>query len=904
AIQNSLDIIEKKKDIIKKISTLSEQKPSDASSIAKINKLSEAHANEENKFVTPIMEAIQFFESAILVYDHSLKDQKYERPPRPTQIIMCNSRIAECYKELGNDILALEYYQKALDEALAENYDHLHWFLLLERGLFSLEKRKTLAIESAIVDFQKALSSPNFLKLPENDDALDKGATRRLLQKIIDTWVSIIHQSFLRENYIEIINYSKECLKFTTIDPNCIGNTIEVYLFVAYFKLKDYPKALVAINKAIEKESNDATLYIHRAKFYLAQDNIPEAWKDFIKAKQCNSSNKTNKKNIYEMEITLAIKQAEIDKQNKNISKPSKETKKITIQDTKLIQNTKLIKNPKLMSNTKLIKNPQLIPNNKLVKETSIQDSNLIREIKLTQQPNMTSEISLTNGIKANDSSSSNSVISQKSSQSKLLKQKTKKTHKKNNKYSSKSNATPNKKVKRANKYEKNKIEKEKRLKNILHEQKVNIVKKIVSELIDCSIQTSEKEMAKREQKIAEAKQRAKEKDLMILHTKQIVLNLVDKAAHIAEAKQMAAEKDLMILHTKQIVLNLVDKAAHIAEAKQMASEKDQILVKQVVTNLVDKVVQIAEARQITTKSELMFVQKQVTTYPMDKTLRLFEEKTSNNIKSFSTDTSTEENLEKKSYSSHGIIQNSLQTSLPKLVNGVRLRKNIMSDIEFHKFCHLEKRLSGVNANIAIIGSSVLVYFLAKFKYNHSLLLNEDIDLQIYAEKNVQEVTNILIEEKFSYKAGSLKKGYTQLIFEEQGLRRFEVTVIFDKKIYENFRYDPIDITGCSLIPIKNLRGEMCFIFDENVNLLKDALAKGYFNINLSGDLAKTTYLFSRIIKYSRKLHGILKPAFIFPDGNKIVMNDAWNHVAWENWLHHYFDGLVLENDTYFKEII
>jgi hypothetical protein len=246
------------------------------------------------------------------------------------------------------------------------------------------------------------------------------------------------------------------------------------------------------------------------------------------------------------------------------------------------------------------------------------------------------------------------------------------------------------------------------------------------------------------------------------------------------------------------------------------------------------------------------------------------------------------------------------------------LRKKIMTDEEFRQFTRIMNKLSGIPSKKRIIGSSVSAYFMAKEKISGSLH-NKDIDLQIYVSiDNFQKVASALMEERLVYQKGS--QGYTQFVTPKEEKitsnvvpkkgRQVEITVIPYKGVLYPDIYDQIEIGKVGLDVNEAPKGYYYFTLDEKVKILEDAFKNGVSNIDLSGNLANVTCLFSRIFKHAQKYKGILKSQFIFPaekknDVIKVMMDNTWNHPIWKAWLEdYYFQGVQTgEKDYFYKEL-
>jgi hypothetical protein len=241
------------------------------------------------------------------------------------------------------------------------------------------------------------------------------------------------------------------------------------------------------------------------------------------------------------------------------------------------------------------------------------------------------------------------------------------------------------------------------------------------------------------------------------------------------------------------------------------------------------------------------------------------------------------------------IIDKSMQLQL-------QLQDSVMARSEFDSLCALEEKISKTGATFRVIGSSGLVYHLAKNKYDGHCIVNNDIDIQIrnISEKNKHTIINILSKEKFSISKVPKTLEYRQYKEYRQHKKKsdklFDLTLVLDEKIY-NITYNPIDITCCGLIINRN-SGRPVFELDENKKILDDAFRNGYFNVDLSKGMENVTNLFVRMIKSYRKCKGLLFMRVIVPGGASFIMDEKWRHPFWISWLKQYFDSSFINKKT------
>lgn len=224
----------------------------------------------------------------------------------------------------------------------------------------------------------------------------------------------------------------------------------------------------------------------------------------------------------------------------------------------------------------------------------------------------------------------------------------------------------------------------------------------------------------------------------------------------------------------------------------------------------------------------------------------------------------------------------SIATTAAIVAKQQQLRKSILTQQQFANLCQLNEKVVSLGAKLRIYGSSVFAFQFPRIKHH-------DIDIQIYdiPPKQSSHIIKAMSECHYTYSRTGQQNEYMQFTSQVDN-KAIEATLVLDAKLY-NQHIDPINITHCGLIIKRLALGQPYLDIDEHGVILAMAQKKGYFDVNLSVNLAQTTCLFARIIKYARMFDGILAMRIITGNEAFILTKNSWNHPTWRNWLFDYF---------------
>jgi tetratricopeptide (TPR) repeat protein len=230
--------------------------------------------------------------------------------------------------------------------------------------------------------------------------------------------------------------------------------------------------------------------------------------------------------------------------------------------------------------------------------------------------------------------------------------------------------------------------------------------------------------------------------------------------------------------------------------------------------------------------------------------------------------------------------------------------KQVMTPLQFSRLALLNDKVSSLGGFLRVTGSLVLKYILAKQNRFIPSIEISDIDFQLRQMEKSQHLParQLLLDDHFIIRRSAEAYLHLRADIDKKPV---DATLVLDEKSYQKL-YDPIDITRCGLVIKRHSLSIRYFDFDEHKPTLETALSKGYFTVDLSRNLDQATCIFARMIKYQRKLQGLLAMRVVLPAAT-IMMDQDWRHPLWCGWLKHYFDTQFkkggLSAESCFKEI-
>lgn len=371
-----------------------------------------------------------------------------------------------------------------------------------------------------------------------------------------------------------------------------------------------------------------------------------------------------------------------------------------------------------------------------------------------------------------------------------------------------------------------------------------------------------------------------------------------------AEARELKKIKSIQnksheagVTLCKQIVAQLVNHSISIAEElKQQTTQFETTTLKEIKKEQSDLSSPVKIRSDENNVEQIQSAQIKLEIHKSDKIQHKEENTPSNNSILYPRNNSLNEEVLRKWQD----IFRPIAKEAAQLGHILESHNAIMSRSQFDALSILQKKINEAGGVVNIPGSSALAFYVAEIKHDGPPLINNDVDLQIrrIVEYNKRQIIDIFHKEK--YTEGRKSSYYAQ--FRREDRKPFDVTLIFNEKEFDK---SPkiIDLEKCCLI-LKCTAGNSYFVLDENKKILDANFRNGYFNVDLTGDLSKSTFILRRMIKYFRKLRGFLSMRVHIP-GMSFIMDDEWQHPAWRGWLKKFVADLVVAGkfNSYCQEV-